>query len=145
MAQFFLESQSDDGLWSGEIGLMIISLRRGVLRVKAGRVKEPSEPVERFDTIRHRIVSVLLTHPGTARQMSAELRMPEREIYDHLEHIRKSTHTGPYRLLVQPAACEKCGFIFRKRGRLKRPGKCPICRSESITEPLFTVVEKELK
>ncbi len=105
------------------------------------RVKEPEVPVERFDTIRRRIVSLLSVHSGTARQISAELRIPEREVYDHLEHIRKTMHTGTHRLVVQPATCEKCGFVFRKRERLKRPGKCPICRSESITEPLFAVVE----
>jgi predicted Zn-ribbon and HTH transcriptional regulator len=114
--------------------------------MKANRykVKEPLVPVERLDTIRHRIVSLLLVHPGTARQMSAELRIPEREIYDHLEHIRKTMHTGNQRLVVQPATCEKCGFTFRKRERLKRPGKCPLCRSESIAEPLFVVVEAKL-
>jgi len=108
------------------------------------KVKEPLVPVERFDTIRHRIVSLLSAHPSTARHLSAELRIPEKEIYDHLEHIRKTMHTGTYRLIVQPATCEKCGFTFRKRERLKRPGKCPICRSESIADPLFTVVEAKL-
>ncbi len=119
---------------------MLNSLRKERLRMKI-RVKEPQVPVERFDTIRHRIVSLLAAHPATARHISAELRIPEREIYEHLEHIRKTMHTGNYRLLVRPAVCEKCGFVFRKRERLKRPGKCPICRSESIAEPLFAVVE----
>jgi predicted Zn-ribbon and HTH transcriptional regulator len=119
---------------------MINSFPKGALRMK-DKAKEPSVPVERIDTIRHRIISVLLAHPGTARQMSAELRIPEREIYDHLEHIRKTMHTGVYRLVVEPATCEKCGFTFRKRDRLKRPSRCPLCRSESIAEPLFTVVE----
>ncbi len=119
---------------------MISFPSKGMPGVK-DRIKEPMVPVERFDTIRHRIVAILLTHPATARQISAELRIPEREIYDHLEHIRKTMHSGIYRLTVQPAFCEKCGFTFRKRERLKRPGKCPICRSESITEPLFTVLE----
>ncbi len=108
------------------------------------KVKEPLVPVERFDTIRHRIVSLLSAHPSTARQMSAELRIPEKEIYDHLEHIRKTTHAGIYRLVVQPARCEKCGFTFRKRERLKGPGRCPICRSELIADPLFAVVEAKL-
>ena len=107
------------------------------------KVKEPFVPVERLDTIRRRIISLLLAHPGTARQMSAELRIPEREIYDHLEHIRKTMHTGAYRLVVQPAMCEKCGFTFRKRDRLKKPSRCPMCRSESIAEPLFTVAEAD--
>jgi transcriptional regulator len=121
---------------------MINSSPRGTYGMKA-KVKEPSVPVERFDTIRHRIISLLLERPSTARQMSAELRIPEREIYDHLEHIRRTMHAGAYHLVVQAAVCEKCGFTFRKRDRLKRPGRCPICRSESIAEPLFTVVKAD--
>ena len=105
------------------------------------RIREPFVPVERFDTIRHRIVALLSEQPATARQISAELRIPEREIYEHLEHIRKTMHKGSQRLVVRPASCEKCGFVFRKRERLKKPGKCPMCRSESIVETLFSVVE----
>ncbi len=105
------------------------------------KIKEPAVPVERFETIRHRIISLLLDHPNTARQISTELRIPEREVYEHLEHIRKTMHTGEYHLLVKPALCEKCGFTFRKRERLKAPGKCPMCRSESIVEPTFEVVK----
>lgn len=104
------------------------------------KIKEPTVPVERFDTIRRKMISILLAQPSTARQMSAELRLPEREIYDHLEHIRRTMHMGEYHLIVQPAVCEKCGFTFRKRERLKSPGKCPMCRSELIAEPLFEVV-----
>jgi hypothetical protein len=40
---------------------------------------------------------------------------------------------------VTPAECRKCGFVFQKREKLKKPGKCPICRSESIEEPLFGI------
>jgi transcriptional regulator len=107
------------------------------------KIKEPAVPAERFDTIRRRIISLLLEHPGTARQMSTELRIPEREVYDHLEHIRRTMHKGEYRLLVQPAVCEKCGFTFRKRERLKAPGKCPLCRSELIADPVFDVVRAD--
>ncbi len=105
------------------------------------KIKEPPVPVERFDTIRHRIISLLLDHSATARQISTELRIPEKEIYEHLEHIKKTMRTGEYHLSVRPAVCEKCGFAFRKRERLKAPGKCPICRSESILEPVFVVMK----
>jgi hypothetical protein len=71
------------------------------------------------------------------------LRISEREAYDHLEHIRRSMHKGAYQLVIRPALCERCGFTFRKRNRLKKPGRCPICRSESIAEPLFTVLKAD--
>lgn len=84
-----------------------------------------------------------MNNPRTAKEISGEVRIPERDIYEHLEHIRKTMNKGEYRLVVVPARCERCGFVFRKRGRLKKPGKCPICRSESVTEPLFSVEKAE--
>ena len=75
----------------------------------------------------------------TARGVSEELRIPERDVYDHLEHIRRTMGKGKAALTVEPAVCEACGFVFRKRGRLKTPGKCPLCRSELIREAVFSV------
>lgn len=104
------------------------------------KVKEPPVPAERFDTIRHKIVSLLSEHTSSVKQISHELRLPERDVCDHLEHIRKTMHKGALHLRVEPASCHRCGFVFRKRGRLKKPGKCPLCRSELIADPLFAVV-----
>ncbi len=107
------------------------------------RKREAVVPEERYETLRQRITSVIMNNPRTAKEISGEVRIPERDIYEHLEHIRKTMNKGEYRLVVVPARCERCGFVFRKRGRLKKPGKCPICRSESVTEPLFSVEKAE--
>jgi len=40
-------------------------------------------------------------------------------------------------LLIQPAQCKKCGFIFKPE--IKIPGRCPKCRSEWIEEPRFKI------
>jgi len=103
------------------------------------RMKEAVVPEERYETLRRRIVGILKEEPLSGKDLSVSLRIPERDVYEHLEHIRKTMNKGAYRLAVEPARCEKCGFVFRKRGRLKKPGKCPICRSESLQEPLFSV------
>jgi predicted Zn-ribbon and HTH transcriptional regulator len=29
--------------------------------------------------------------------------------------------------------------VFRKRDRLKAPGRCPVCKGESISDPSFRV------
>lgn len=104
--------------------------------------REPKAPVERYQTIRRRIMELLAGRKMTAREISEELRIPERDVYEHLEHIRKTTSKGKSVLVVEPAACEGCGFIFRKRVRLKDPGKCPMCRSESIRQAVFSVEER---
>jgi len=103
------------------------------------RKKEAVVPEERYETLRHRIVGILKEEPLSGKDLSGMLRISERDVYEHLEHIRKTMNKGPYRLAVKPARCEQCGFVFTKRGRLKKPGKCPICRSESLQEPLFAV------
>lgn len=46
------------------------------------------------------------------------------------------------RFVVEPSECLKCGFVFKKRDRLKTPGKCPVCKSEEITETRYGVAER---
>ena len=107
------------------------------------RTKEPVVPEERYETLRRRIATLLREGPLSGREISNELRIPERDVYEHLEHIRKTMNKGEYKLVVLPARCNKCGFVFRKRGRLKKPGKCPLCRSESVEEPVFSVESRK--
>jgi hypothetical protein len=103
--------------------------------------KEPFVPVEMHDTIRHEIVSALGEGPRSAKELSAAVRISEKEVYGHLEHIRKSITLSGRHLVVTPAECKKCGFAFAKRERLKKPGKCPVCKGESIHAPLFEIRE----
>jgi predicted Zn-ribbon and HTH transcriptional regulator len=103
--------------------------------------KEPVTPIATHDTSRHAIIAELLQGPCSARDLSAAVSISEREVSVHLEHIRKSLVAAKRHLVVLPAACKKCGFVFAKREKLKRPGKCPVCKGESIQEPLFLIEE----
>jgi len=109
--------------------------------MKKEKSKEPFVPREMHDTIRHEIVSALRTGPRSARDLSTVVRISEKDVFGHLEHIRKSLALSGSRLIITPAECGKCGFVFAKRESLKRPGKCPVCKGESIHEPLFAVKE----
>jgi transcriptional regulator len=77
----------------------------------------------------------------TALEISAAVRLPEREVYEHLEHIHRSLSRTGHPLVVIPSACRKCGFVFTKRDRMKRPGRCPVCRNEALEDPLFLIEE----
>jgi predicted Zn-ribbon and HTH transcriptional regulator len=107
--------------------------------MKKKKPKEPFIPVERQETIRKEIISILGGEILSAREISADVRVSEKDVYKHLEHIRKTINKIEHNFIIKPAECKKCGFVFRKRDRLKKPGKCPVCRSELIQEPLFSV------
>src|SRR5271157_1709632 len=101
--------------------------------------RKPAIPAERHGTIRQEITEALKGRRLSAKELSAEVGVSEKDISEHLEHIRKTLDKRDASLVVIPSECKKCGFIFRKRERLNKPGKCPVCRSESIQEPLFSI------
>lgn len=103
------------------------------------RPKEPFIPVERHETIRQKIISVLEGQTLSAKEISGYVGIPEKEVYEHLEHIQRTINKRDVHLIITPSECIKCGFVFRKRDRLKKPGKCPVCRSELIQSPLFSI------
>lgn len=104
--------------------------------MKRQKPKKPFVPMERRETIRQKIISLLADRTVSAKELSAEVLVSEKEIYEHLEHIHRSVGKG---LTVMPAECRKCGFVFKKRDKMKKPGRCPVCHSELIQEPFFTV------
>lgn len=92
-------------------------------------------------TVRQRIVEALRGHSLTAREISQAVSVKEKEVIEHLPHIARSLggSESAFELVTEPSACLECGFVFRKRERLKTPSKCPVCRSEEITETRFEV------
>jgi predicted Zn-ribbon and HTH transcriptional regulator len=101
--------------------------------------KKPAIPKERQETIRQQIHSILGGQALSAKEISAHISVSEKEVYEHLDHIQKTVNKSGFTLIITPAECRKCGFVFRKREKMKKPGKCPICRGESIKEPLFSI------
>jgi transcriptional regulator len=79
----------------------------------------------------------------TPREISHILRISERDVSDHLDHVRKTLHKAGRELIVTPSECEQCGFVFKKRERLSKPGKCPVCHSSLIKPPLFSIPQAE--
>src|SRR5689334_5234087 len=101
--------------------------------------RKPAVPRSALDTVRHEIIALLRDGPLSAKDISFGVHIPEKEVYGHLEHIRRSIHASGELLVVTPAECRACGFVFAKRERLAPPGKCPVCRQESIFDPFFAI------
>jgi len=105
--------------------------------------RKPAIPRTEVETTRHAVIELLREHTLSAKELSAKIRMPEKEVCGHLEHIRRSIHATGEILEVSPAQCRRCGFLFTKRDRLTVPGKCPVCRHEAVAEPLFCIRQQE--
>ncbi len=100
---------------------------------------KPPVPLVRQETVRKGILSALEGQTLSVKDISGAVRISEKEVYDHLRHIQRTINKGGTTLILTPAECKKCGFKFKKRERLKKPGKCPLCRAEAIQEPLFSI------
>jgi len=87
--------------------------------------------------VRGQLASALRRGPATARELSAEVGIREKDVAEHLAHLSRSLAARGERLEVVAASCIACGFSFRSRERLTRPGACPRCRSTRIDPPVF--------
>lgn len=90
-------------------------------------------------TVRQMIIDFLLEGTASAKDISARVGIREKEVFPHLEHIRKSLQHGTHRLLIEPPHCRSCGFSFHKRERFSKPGRCPVCHRSFIDEPFFVI------
>jgi predicted Zn-ribbon and HTH transcriptional regulator len=91
------------------------------------------------ETTRRQIRTLLEERPYTAKEISSAVHRSEKEVENHLEHLRKSLRSEGRRLDQVPAGCRECGFVFRKRERLKAPSRCPVCKGEAVSDPSFLV------
>ena len=80
----------------------------------------------------------MLATPRTASSLARELGLDRGEIDADLAHIIRSAKAAGHRVVIEPARCRKCGFIFDVC-KLTKPGKCPECRSTWLYEPLISI------
>ena len=92
-------------------------------------------------TLRQQIAALLQEDPMTAMDISQAVGIPERDVYRHLAHIQRSVAGQGKKLLLSPCTCRACGFVFKERRRLTRPGRCPRCRESRIVPPVFRIAE----
>jgi transcriptional regulator len=88
-------------------------------------------------TVRKRIAEALEEETLDLREISRRFKIKEKEALDHLQHVARSA--GPGKFVMEPPTCSRCGFSFKKRTRINKPGRCPLCRSESVEPPRFRI------
>ncbi len=107
------------------------------------KAKQAPIPSPRTETLRQSMAALLKQSPLTAQELSAQVGLAERQVYSHLRHIRQSLHCQAGSLRILPAECHDCGFVFAKRERLKKPGRCPICHGQFISQPRYLIADPE--
>ncbi len=103
----------------------------------------PKPPRERKETLRQAIMKHLEAGPCTTRDLSQLIGIREKEVIPHLEHIQKSLRASGRKLIVLPAQCLSCDYVFKNRKRLTKPSACPKCRKSQIDPPVFSLERRE--
>jgi predicted Zn-ribbon and HTH transcriptional regulator len=74
-----------------------------------------------------------------AIEISQEIGIKEKDVYEHLPHVARSVAVQGKNLVILPACCLDCGYVFRDRRRFTRPGRCPKCKGTHIERPAFEI------
>ena len=90
-------------------------------------------------TLRQKIISLLIDEEMNAREISGQVGISEKEVYAHLAHIARSVASQDKKIVITPANCLACGFVFKDRKRFTRPGRCPQCKKSHIQSPRFRI------
>ena len=92
-------------------------------------------------TRRKDMIALLRTQSMTVSELTRYFCTEPKEILADLQHIEQSVKPKE-RLEREPAACKSCGYVFASREKMKRPSKCPVCKEEKITEPIFSIAPR---
>lgn len=90
-------------------------------------------------TIRQQMLAHLEKEALTVRDLSQRLQIKEKEVFDHLAHIRSTLKARQQKLEVVPYRCLGCDFVFKKRMRLGKPSRCPLCKSGPIEPAKYRI------
>jgi hypothetical protein len=88
-------------------------------------------------TRRQEIIKILSKEEKTAQELANLFKIELKFILEDLEHIRRTVK--PRKLVMKPAFCKSCGFVFKERSKISKPSRCPRCKKEWIQAALFKI------
>jgi predicted Zn-ribbon and HTH transcriptional regulator len=84
-------------------------------------------------SIRRDLIAMLSAQPRSVSSIAREMALDRRDAEDHLRHAIQSVRAAGHQVVIEPAKCRQCGFIFGD-DKLSKPGKCPECKGSRIYE-----------
>jgi len=89
-------------------------------------------------TFRRDLVKILSAQPRSASSIARELGLDRRDVEDELRHAIRSARASGHTIVIEPAKCKQCGFVFGE-DRLAKPGKCPECKGTRLFEAQISI------
>lgn len=89
-------------------------------------------------TFRRDLVKILSAHPRSVSSLARELGVDRRDVEDDLRHAIRSTRAAGHTIVIEPARCKQCGFLFGE-DRLAKPSKCPACKGTRLFEAQISI------
>ena len=89
-------------------------------------------------TFRRDLVKILSAQPRSASSIARELGLDRRDVEDELRHAIRSARASGHTIVIEPAKCKQCGFVFDE-DRLAKPGKCPECKGTRLFEAQISI------
>jgi hypothetical protein len=89
-------------------------------------------------TRRRDLITLLTIQPRSVSSLARELGLGRRDMEEEIGHAIRSARAAGHRVIVEPARCRACWFIFSEE-KLSKPGKCPSCRGTRLFEPQISV------
>jgi transcriptional regulator len=88
------------------------------------------------------LLALLETEPRSVSSLARQLGVPKGDVEDDLRHLIRSERAAGHQVVLEPARCRACGFIFSEE-KLAKPGKCPQCRGTRILEAQIRIDRAE--
>jgi len=85
-------------------------------------------------TRRRELIALLSHEPRSISSIAREMGLQRGDVEDDLRHALRSAAAQGHDVVVIPARCKDCGFVFDD-DRLTKPGRCPSCRGSRLFEP----------
>lgn len=87
---------------------------------------------------RRQLIDMLTETPRSVSSVARELGLKRGDVEDDFHHLIRSARAAGHTVLVEPARCRSCGFVFDTR-KLAKPSKCPACRGSRILEAQISI------
>jgi predicted Zn-ribbon and HTH transcriptional regulator len=88
------------------------------------------------------LLELLSVEPQSVSRIAREMGLSRGDVEDDLRHLIRSARAAGHAVIILPARCRTCDFIFSEE-KLSKPGRCPRCKGSRIFEAQVSVAKRD--